>query len=466
MAHVAPYKKEVVKNLINLIKKYPIIGALNMENMPAPQLQRMRAKMRGNVEILMTKRRLMKLAIAKAKETKPGIEKIEEHLVGMPALLFTKDNPFALFRTIKKSKSKAPAKAGQKAPYNIVVPAGPTPFAPGPVIGELGALGIKSKVEGGKISIVSDTVIAKEGSLITGPLAAMLARLSIEPMEVGLDLVAVYENGIIYDKKVLDIDDVKFMQDLTNAATWALNLSVESGYINDDNKEVFIQKAFRDSKALALEANILADAVVADILAKAEREALSLNAELPEVEIKEEKEEAKPEKPAEEKPEVKKEEKKAEKAEVKEEAKPAPVHKAEIKKEEKPEHKHQQTPAHAPKPQPEKKFATAAETVKNISSSPAKTPEHELKEKIADMVNKTKQHDDGKIPSAEKLVDEIKRDVDVEADIAKQVLKKGKRIITNEEKQKQPKKFIEGKPNDVAEVEQLMKKLNQKGTLR
>jgi len=65
----------------------------------------------------------------------------------MPALLFTKENPFKLYNKLQKSKSSAPAKAGQTAPSEIVVPKGPTPFAPGPIIGELGALGIKTAVE-------------------------------------------------------------------------------------------------------------------------------------------------------------------------------------------------------------------------------------------------------------------------------------------------------------------------------
>jgi large subunit ribosomal protein L10 len=486
MAHVAPYKKEIVKNLVALFKKYDIIGALNMENMPAPQLQKMRAKLRGQVELFMTKKRLMKIAIAKAKESKPGIEKIEKHLKGMPALLFTAENPFALYRTIKKSKSKAPAKAGQTAPSDITIPAGPTPFAPGPVIGELGSLGMKTKVEDGKINILEDTVVAKEGDAISAPLAAMLTRLSIEPMEIGLDLVAVYEKGTIYGKSVLDVDEDKFMADLAQAGQWALNLSVETGYINDDNKELLIQKAFKDSKALALEANIMADAVAEELVEKAEREAAALKAELPEVKVEEKKdepkEEPKPEPKVEEKkeepkPEPEKEEKKEEPKEdpkpeaPKAEEKPEPTPKVEekpkeeVKEEPKPEPKVEEKKPE-PAPEPEKKFETAEEQAKKASETEAKTPEKELKEKVDDMVQKTKQNDDGTAPTAEGLVEEAKSEVEKESEIAQQILKKGKRIMTNEEKATQPNKILAGKPDDVDEVQNLMKKLQKKDTLR
>ena len=38
-AKAAPYKKENVKEIISLLEKYPIIGAVDLENLPAPALQ-------------------------------------------------------------------------------------------------------------------------------------------------------------------------------------------------------------------------------------------------------------------------------------------------------------------------------------------------------------------------------------------------------------------------------------------
>src|SRR3989338_4472753 len=211
MAHVAQYKKDVVSRLAKLMQEYPIIGAVNMENLPAPQLQVMRSKLRGSVEMVMTKRRLIKIGIEQVKSKKPGIEKLEQYLYGMPALLFTKGNPFSLSRTLRQNKSPAPAKGGQTAPRDIIIPAGPTPFAPGPVIGEFGAIGIKAGVEGGKVAVKADTVVARAGEKIKPKVAEILTRLGIQPMEVGLDLVAVFENGIIYTKDILSVDDKEYL---------------------------------------------------------------------------------------------------------------------------------------------------------------------------------------------------------------------------------------------------------------
>lgn len=300
--HVAEYKKKVVANITKLILDYPIIGILNLEGMPTPQLQKMREKLRDKALLTMTKRRLMNLAFDEAEKTKKGVGELKKHFVGMPALLFTKENPFSLYSTLKKAKTPAPAKAGQTAPKDIVVPAGPTSFAPGPIISELAGFGIKSGVENGKIAIKEDREVAKEGDVIDGKLAALLTKLSIEPMEIGLDLVAAFEKGVIYDKKVLDIDEEQFIADIESAAMNSFKLAVQIAYPTKEVLTILIPKAFIESKALALEANIMCDAVAEELVQKAERQMNALNSQL---DIKEEapkKEEGKEVKPEEETP--------------------------------------------------------------------------------------------------------------------------------------------------------------------
>ncbi len=276
MAKVAAYKKEVVQEFAKLLTQYPIIGIVNMEGMPAAQLQGMRKTLRGKVIIKMTKMTLLRRAIEEAKAKVPGIDQLEAHLVGMPAVLFSRENPFTLYKTLQKSKSPAPAKPGQKAPREIMVPAGPTPFAPGPVISELGKVGIKAGIEGGKVVVKVDSIVAKEGQVISPELASVMLKLSIMPMEVGLDLVAVFENGFVFQKKVLAIDEKEYLNNLKQGHRWAFNLAVFAGIMNKTTVEHMIQKAYRNSKAVALEAGIMADAVVPELLLKSERQMLGL----------------------------------------------------------------------------------------------------------------------------------------------------------------------------------------------
>jgi len=117
--HVSDEKKKVVKTFVDLIKEYKVVAAVDVENLPAKQLNNMRAKLRGKAYLLMTKRRLINKAFDQS--GKENITDLSEYLKGMPALLFSNENPFSLFKILKKNKSAAPIKGGQETPKDIIV---------------------------------------------------------------------------------------------------------------------------------------------------------------------------------------------------------------------------------------------------------------------------------------------------------------------------------------------------------
>jgi large subunit ribosomal protein L10 len=443
MAHVSDTKKNVVGEFVKLIQEYPIVGAIDIEGMPTAQLQKMRAVLRDNgIVLLMSKRRLMKIAIEQAKDNKKGIEELSQYLQGMPALIFSKENPFKLCKLLKQSKSEAPAKGGQIAPKDIEVKAGVTSFLPGPIISELALVGIKSGVQDGKVAIKEDSVVCKEGDTISQKLAELLTRLNVKPMEIGLNLIACFENGTIFKQSVLDVDEEKYVSDITKLASEAFNLSVEIGYLTKDNVELVIQNIFCNCKAVAMESGFMADLVVDDMLAKAENSAKSLQAQA-KIEIPDKKVETK----SEEKPkeEVKAEEKpkedpktNVEKVEEKE---------AEVLEEEKEIIKEEQKLEESAKEEtdPEKKEVKEAlkeeeeKKLENERIDKEKQVENLEKEKhtddkVAKMVEAQKKHATGqdKKESAEELVKEAKNEKEI-----KQVeelvsdLQKGKTLKPN-----------------------------------
>ncbi len=271
-------KKKLVIQITSDIKSYPIVGVVNMSSLPAPQLQKMRSTLASKgIKLTMARKRLLERALSESRRN--GIDELTKKVKGMPALIFAKDNPFALYGTLQKSKSEAPAKSGQIAPRDIVVKAGATSFLPSPIISELAAVGIKTKVENGKLAIISDTTVAKEGQVISAKLAETLKRLDIKPMEIGLDLVAVWENGAVFDGRTLHIDEEKYAADFLMAARWAINLSIEASYPTSETSELILQKAFREAKAVALQGAIITEETRDEILARAESEAHSVQKE-------------------------------------------------------------------------------------------------------------------------------------------------------------------------------------------
>jgi large subunit ribosomal protein L10 len=204
MPHVADWKKEKVADLENLTNSHEIIGIVNLADIPAPQLQTMRKSLSGKAILKMSRKNFIKIALDNV--NKDNIEGLSDYLEGQPAMVFTEMNPFKLFKILEDSKTEAPAKAGAIAPADIVVPAGDTSFPPGPILGELQQAGIPAKIDKGSIVVQEDAVVVEEGEPVPKNVADVLTKLEIYPMEVGIDLLAVYEDNTIYTADVLKID--------------------------------------------------------------------------------------------------------------------------------------------------------------------------------------------------------------------------------------------------------------------
>ena len=454
MANVAEYKKKIVNDIVKLTRDYPIMGVVNMEDLPAPQLQAMRSELRGKIDLFMTKKRFMKIALDKIKNEKKGIETLAEKFEGMPALIFTKENPFKLSKILQKSKSKAPAKAGQIAPEDITINKGPTPFAPGPIISELSGVGLKVGVEGGKVAVKEDTVIVKKGDKIKPKVAEILTRLDIKPMEVGLGLVAAYDNGIIYLKDILKIDEAAFNQKINLAALQAFNLAFNVTYTTKDNINLLVSKAFNDAKAIGISQKILDKGIIEELLGNAERSMLSLKNEANIGVVKRE------EKITDEKPATQEEEKPQEvKEEVKEEVKPE-IKKEETKVEEKKIEKKEEIVL-----EEEKKII---EEEKKLEKEKPEIKEPDTDIKVKQMVEKTKKFVEGTEETAADIIDDVKKEEaqeKKEKEIEEQ--KKEEKVPSAHDLKEQKEAKEENKEDkDRKEVEELTKELLKKGTLR
>ena len=274
---VAPWKKDFVKRTQAYLEEYPVVGVVDLRSLPAPQMQEMREKFRDSLLVVGGRKNLMKRALENSKQK--NVAALIEHLNGLPALIFSKENAFSLYNKLQKNKSAAPAKAGQIAPKDIVIPAGNTGLNPGPINSELGMLGIKPGVENGKVVIKEDKVVAKEGDVISANLAGTLMKLKIEPMEIGLNISVLLEEGTLFDKKTLYIDEEEFMGLLTSAHQQVMNMALNVGILMPETTELLISKAFNDAKALARSQKILISEVVGEVLSQVEGSAQAVLAE-------------------------------------------------------------------------------------------------------------------------------------------------------------------------------------------
>lgn len=235
------------EKLKKLIDESPVIGLIDMFKMPSKQLQEIKRSMRGKANILMIKKALLKLAIKDSNKEKS--EELEKLIPLQPAIVFTQLEAFKLYSMIGKLKSPTFAKEGDVVQNEIRVSAGPTSLLPGPAISELSKAGIPAGVEEGKIAIKKSVTVAKKGDVISKELAAALRKLKIEPMEVSLNIVVIYDNGMIYQKEVLDLVNV-YPEKIKEVYNSAMNLSITICYPTKGNIKFILAKAFNSTNAI------------------------------------------------------------------------------------------------------------------------------------------------------------------------------------------------------------------------
>jgi len=276
MAHVAQWKKDEVKELKKLIEDYPVVGVVNIGSVPGKQIQTIRSSVRGDdTKIKMSRKRLMKLALKKS--SKEGVTELAYHITGQAGLIFSNINPFKIYSTLERNKTKAAAKANSIAPADISVSQGPTSFPPGPILSELQMGGIPAAIQAGKVAIKQDTLVVKAGDKISPATANALARLEIEPIEIKLELLAAFEDGTTYTPDILAVDADKIRMNIATAYQQAVNLSVNSAYLTKQTAAIGITQAVSKARNLAINAEIFEKEVIDIILAKALAKANALD---------------------------------------------------------------------------------------------------------------------------------------------------------------------------------------------
>ena len=244
-----------LEEIKELLSKYSTITIGDLTNLPSSTLQSLRKKLQDKIFIKVTKKSLINLAIDQVKNKDlTGLKQSMENSI--PVLVLSDEDPFKLFKLIKKNKSSAFAKPGQVSPKDIIIPAGPTSFPPGPIIGELGAVGLQTSVEAGKIAIKKEKLIVKANEIIKPEVAAILSKLNIRPVEIGLSLLASYKDNVLYNKDILDIDEEVYISNLRLANSQALTLAEKINYISKDNIRLLLKKIYILSLSLAKKLNL------------------------------------------------------------------------------------------------------------------------------------------------------------------------------------------------------------------
>jgi large subunit ribosomal protein L10 len=272
-----PKKIETIEKVTELARRYPVLAVTTLSKVRSTQLMAVRKALRGHAEVYVVKNKLAILGLQKA-----GIKNADQllsHLTGQNALIFSTYDPFKLFLTLDKSHVYLHARAGDKAPIDIVVPAGNTNLPAGPVLSEFREAGLQTRIEGGSIWVNRDSVVLKKGAEVTPKLASLLSKLNIKPIRAGLTIALAYEDGLIYAGDLVAIDLEKYRQGLMEAYASSRGLAILVGYITKETAPEILAKAYREAMSVAVEAGFVTKETAPMILGRAAAEEAALTAE-------------------------------------------------------------------------------------------------------------------------------------------------------------------------------------------
>jgi large subunit ribosomal protein L10 len=274
-----------VEAIAQLMKQHKVIGIAGLQKVRAAQLQEFKKKLADTAYMRVIKNTLMKIAVENCKE-KPELKKLEDHLTGSNVYLFTDLNPFRLALILERGKVNTTAKSGDIAAFDVIVPAGNTGQAPGPIISQLNSVGLPTRIESGSVWVNKDTLVVRKGEVISERLASVLSKLGIKPVEAGLAMKVAYDEGLIITQEQLMLDLSKTRQDVEDAHANAFALSLSIAYPTTENITVLLQIAHREAYALSMNAAVPTKETITDLIRKAHMEMLSLSSRLPSLEEK------------------------------------------------------------------------------------------------------------------------------------------------------------------------------------
>jgi len=265
-----------VEEVAQLIKNYKVIGMASLKKVRAAQLQELKKKLTDKVFMRVIQNTLMKRAIGICNE-KPEMKKLIEYLEGSNIYLFADLNPFKLALLLEKGKVITTAKSGDTAAFDVMVPAGNTAQPPGPIISQLNAVGLPTRIESGSVWITKDTLVAEKGEIISERLASILSKLGIKSVEAGLAMKVAYDENMIITEDQLQIDLDKIRRNIEDAHADAFRFSLSIAYPTMENTEMLVQIAYQEAYVLAVNAAISTKETIKDIIRKAHVEMSSIS---------------------------------------------------------------------------------------------------------------------------------------------------------------------------------------------
>jgi large subunit ribosomal protein L10 len=270
--HYPKKKRLMYEELQRVPTEYNVIALSKMAKVRAAQLMMIRKRFRNDIKIKIIKNKVAIRAFEKVKGV-PGLENLSNQLEDQCALILTNINPFKLSLIFSQNKVFLPAKGGDITTKEIFIPSGNTGITPGPVLSEFKTANVPTKIDQGTIWVSKDTLVAKPGDVISTPLASLLSKLNVKPIEAGVSVSFAIAEGLQFKEQDLKINLDEYKQELVKSFEQALALATEAGYMTPETVKPLLVKAQQQARSLAAEAAYFTPETAGFVLPRAQMQA-------------------------------------------------------------------------------------------------------------------------------------------------------------------------------------------------
>lgn len=269
-------KVNFVEEQRKLLKKYKVIGVVQLKGVPDRLLQSTKNQLRATTKFVMGRKTLLHMILEGDKQAKMLAGDITE----TSAIILSNEDPFALYGKFKSNSMRLAAKPGQVAPEDVSIVEGETGIQPGQTVTDLKSAGIDVQIQKGKVVITKTKVVVKKGEVISGNMAKALHTLDVLPFRAVIEPISLLSEGMVFNKRVLGITQESTTQELMLCFRNALCICLEANIINSYTINTLIAKAYNGALHLGLEAKLLDSGIVDLLLASAASQAAALNSKI------------------------------------------------------------------------------------------------------------------------------------------------------------------------------------------
>jgi large subunit ribosomal protein LP0 len=226
----AARKQAYFARIATLLEGYNTIFVVHADFVGSSHMQSIRKSLRAtNSVLLMGKNTMIRKAIRGYLPSNPKIESLLPWVFGNIGFVFTHADISAVRKQVVENRVAAAARPGTIAPVDVIVPKGNTGMEPTQTA-FLQALNIPSKINKGQVEIINDVHLIQKGQKVGNSEAALLTKLDIKPFSYGLEIKAVYQDGVVMEPSVLDITDDEIVRKFHNGVSAVAAIGLKIGY--------------------------------------------------------------------------------------------------------------------------------------------------------------------------------------------------------------------------------------------